>query len=102
MMSHSKELLERMMKELIQAAERWDLEPKPVSLWWSEQVYSVFSFGRKRCSWSRITMDRIKGWETNVMRRLFRFGRKNDETWCDYRTRTARMARTVCNRMNFF
>ena len=28
--------------------------------------------------------------------------KENDETWCDYRTRTARMARTVCNRMKFF
>ena len=32
-MSHSKEHLEHMMKELMEEAEKWDLLPKPASLW---------------------------------------------------------------------
>ena len=31
--SHSKAHLEQMSKDLIQEAGRWDLEPKPASLW---------------------------------------------------------------------
>ena len=34
-MFHSKAHLEQMIKDLIQEAERWDLEPKPASLWWT-------------------------------------------------------------------
>ena len=34
-LSHSKSHLERMMKDLIEEAERWDLKPKPASLWWT-------------------------------------------------------------------
>ena len=33
--SHPKRLLEHMMKELIEEAARWDLEPQWASLWWS-------------------------------------------------------------------
>ena len=34
-------------------------------------------------SWSssRAALDRLKGWETKVMRRSFRFKSKEDETW---------------------
>ena len=31
--SHSKAHLEQMLKDLIQEAAKWDLEPKPASLW---------------------------------------------------------------------
>ena len=34
-MPHSKEHWEQMVKEPIEEAKRWDLEPKPASLWWS-------------------------------------------------------------------
>ena len=34
-MSHLKAHLEQMIKDLIQEAERRDLEPKPASLWWT-------------------------------------------------------------------
>ena len=34
-MSHLKTHLEQMMKDLIEEAERWDLEPKPASLRWT-------------------------------------------------------------------
>ena len=34
-MSHSKENMERMLRVLIEEASRWDLEPKPASLWWT-------------------------------------------------------------------
>ena len=34
-MSHSKENLEHMLRDLIEEAGRWDLEPKPASLWWT-------------------------------------------------------------------
>ena len=33
--SHSKENLELMLRDLIEEASRWDLEPKPASLWWT-------------------------------------------------------------------
>ena len=46
-------------------------------------------------SWSTAALDKIKGWETKVMRRLFRFKRKEEETWRGYCMRTARAARTV-------
>ena len=32
-MSHKKENVERMMKELVEEVERWDMEPEPASLW---------------------------------------------------------------------
>ena len=34
-MLHSKENLEQMLRDLIEEASRWDLEPKPASLWWT-------------------------------------------------------------------
>ena len=34
-MSHSKENLEQMVRDLIEEASRWDLETKPASLWWT-------------------------------------------------------------------
>ena len=36
-----------------------------------EHVYSVFYCGSENRSWSRATLDRIKGWETTAMRRVF-------------------------------
>ena len=33
--SHSKENLEQMLRDLIEEASIWDLEPKPASLWWT-------------------------------------------------------------------
>ena len=34
-MSHAKEKLEHMQRDLIEEASRWDVEPKPASLWWT-------------------------------------------------------------------
>ena len=34
-MSHIKENMERMLRVLIEEASRWDLVPKPASLWWT-------------------------------------------------------------------
>ena len=34
-MSNSTEILEQMLRDLIEEACRWDLEPKPASLWWT-------------------------------------------------------------------
>ena len=34
-MSHSKENLEQMLRDLIEEASRWYLVPKPASLWWT-------------------------------------------------------------------
>ena len=34
-LSHSKTCLEQMMTDLMEEAERWDLETKPASLWWT-------------------------------------------------------------------
>ena len=39
-MSHSRAHLEQMMKDLIEEAERWDLEPNPASLWWTSSFSS--------------------------------------------------------------
>ena len=55
-MHHSKAHLEQMLRDLIQEAEEWELEPKLASLWWTstfiseekkdlvEHVFSVFFF----------------------------------------------------------
>ena len=34
-MFHSKRSLEQMQRDLIEAAEKWDVAPKPASLWWT-------------------------------------------------------------------
>ena len=34
-MSHSKENFEQMLRDLIEESEKWDLAPKPASLWWT-------------------------------------------------------------------
>ena len=39
-MSHSKTRLDQMMKDLNDEAERWNLEPKPASLWWTSTYAS--------------------------------------------------------------
>ena len=49
--------------------------------------------------WSQAILDRIKGWETKAMRRLFRFKKKEDETLAEYCTITARIARTIWTKM---
>ena len=40
-------------------------------------------------------MEKIKGWETKTMIRLFRFKRLNEETWVAYHTRTCELARKI-------
>ena len=40
-------------------------------------------------------MDKVRGWEPKMMRQLFWFTRKSEETIAQYCTRTARMARTI-------
>ena len=64
-----------------------------------EEVYSVFCVGSEHWPWSRSTLDRIEGWETNVMRRLFRFTRKEGATWIGCCMRTARSTKSVWKRM---
>ena len=39
-MSHSKENSEQMSRDLVEEASRWDLEPKPASLWWTSTCAS--------------------------------------------------------------
>ena len=39
-MSHSQEKLEQMLKDLVEEAEKVDLEPKPASLWWTSTYAS--------------------------------------------------------------
>ena len=46
-------------------------------------------------------MDKIEGWEMKMMRRLFRFRKKVDETLTVYCTGTARMARTIWTNWNY-
>ena len=144
-----------MLRDLIEEAGRWDLVPKPTSLWWTgtydpeeridvsiytttgchkfpfeekfrilgyamnqqgksndaigermqsankafwkdiliskskdvpwkvkcrrlvDHVYAVFAFGSEHWPWTVLTLDKIKGWETKTMLRLFRFKRRN-------------------------
>ena len=54
------------------------------------QVYSVFCFACESWSCGRTVLDKIKGWETNMMRRLFRFRRLDEETLIGFCTRAAR------------
>ena len=58
-----------------------------------------FCFGIENWSWSQFFFNRIKGWETKAMRRLFRVKKKEDETWSDSYTRTAKIARKIWTRM---
>ena len=161
-MSHSNRNLERMLRDLIEEAEKWDLAPKTCkSVWTStheeeersevliatnglmyrfplyekfkilgcamnrqgksldvieerkqsankvfwrdilvwrskdvplrnkcrrlvDHVYSVFSFGSENWSWTIHTRDRINGWETKMMMRLFRIKRGTDGTWVEF------------------
>ena len=39
-LSHSKESLEQMLRDLIEEASRWDLKPKTASLWWTSTYAS--------------------------------------------------------------
>ena len=39
--SHSKKHLEQMLKDLVEEAAKVDLEPKPVSLWWTSTYASA-------------------------------------------------------------
>ena len=57
-----------------------------------DQVYSVFFFGCESWSWSRTGMDKIQGWETKLMRQLFRLRREDEEPRIGSCMRTARAA----------
>ena len=65
----------------------------------ADHVYSVFSFGSENWSWTIHTMDKIKGWETKMMMRLFRFKRGKDETWVESHTRCCTDARKIWIKM---
>ena len=41
-----------------------------------DHVYAVFAFGIENWSWIVPTLDKVKGWETKTMIRLFRFKRQ--------------------------
>ena len=42
-----------------------------------DHFYAVFAFGSENWLWTVLTLDKIKGWETKGMLRLFRFKRQN-------------------------
>ena len=46
-----------------------------------DHVYAVFACGSENWSWTIQTSERIKGWETKTMLRLFRSKRHKEETW---------------------
>ena len=54
-----------------------------------KQVYSVFCCGSENWSWSQAILDRVEGWDTEAMRRLFRFRKVVDEIVTGYCERTA-------------
>ena len=60
-----------------------------------EHVCNVFCLGNENWSGSRATMDRIRKWETKAMRRVFRFKKEEDETWANYCTRAATVAKKI-------
>ena len=41
-----------------------------------DHVYQVFTFGSENWSWTKQTLERIKGWEAKTMLHLFRFKKK--------------------------
>ena len=60
-------------------------------------VCSVFCLGSENWSWSQAILDRIEGWETKAMRRLFRFKKKVDEDFTGHCQGTA--SRTISTEM---
>ena len=60
-----------------------------------DQVFPVFSFGSENWSWTMKTVERINGWETETMLRLFRFIRKRRRKWIDYYARDCKTARKI-------
>ena len=66
--SHSKTHLERMMKDLVQEAGRWDVEPKPASLWWT----STYDSEEK----NDLSIDTETGRERILFEEMFFFFRK--------------------------
>ena len=65
----------------------------------THDVHAVFAFGSANWSWTMQTLEKIKGWETKTMLRLFRFKRHKEETWVDYHARTCNMARKISIQM---
>ena len=64
-----------------------------------EHVCDVLCLGNENWSGSRATMDRIRKWETKAMRRVFRFKKEEYETWANYCTRAARVAKKIAEGM---
>ena len=60
-----------------------------------DHVHAVFTFGSENSSRTQQTVEKITGWETKTMTRLFRLKRQKDETWVEYHTRTCKMARKM-------
>ena len=65
-----------------------------------DRVSAVFAYGSENWSWTIETSERIKGWDSKTMLRVFRFKRHKEETWVDYHTRTCKMARKISIQMS--
>ena len=65
-----------------------------------EHVYSVFCFGSENWSWSRATLDRIDGWGDKGDEAGISIKTEDDETWANYCTRAARVARKIWTKMS--
>ena len=46
-LSHSKMHLEQMMREVVEEAGRWNLEPKPTSLWWTSKAEDMVTMNKR-------------------------------------------------------
>ena len=66
-----------------------------------DHVCAVFAFGSENLPWTIQALEKIKGWETKTMSRLFRIKRHKEETWVGYHTRTCNMARKVWIQMGW-
>ena len=64
-----------------------------------DHVYAVFAFGSENWSWTTQTLERIKGWETKTMVRLFRDKRHKEETWVADHKRICNMSRKIWTQM---
>ena len=66
-----------------------------------DHVCAIFASGSENWSWIIQTLEKIKGWETKTMIRLFVFERQTEETWVGYNTRTCNVARKIWVQMRF-
>ena len=126
--SHSKENLEQMLRDPIEEANRWDLKPKPASLWWTSTYDSDEQSDMKSgttsgcCTFSFEDTFKILGWAMNRQGKTYDAGEERmqsanmafwkdqrlvdhvhavfaSETWVAFHIGTCAMARKIWIKM---